>query len=284
MVPKSELSRAIGLAASIPVPRFLRGAIIGGFAKAYGADIDEAERPLTDYRSVQDFFTRKLKPGARPVDVSPSAIVSPVDGTVSEFGEIDNGRLIQAKGRRYHVASLLENDEWAQRFIGGFFVTIYLAPNNYHRIHSAVDGRLVAWQHLPGTLYPVFSAAVEHVPSLFVVNERVTSYLETKSGGHALVKVGALGVGNITLTYTPLATNKGEQAGRLVQVSNPRAFQRGEELGAFNFGSTVILLFEKGAAQLDGLATGRIVRMGERLGQLTPAAPIGPTPDDAPTP
>lgn len=269
--PKGTFSRAVGWLAQQPVPESLRAPLYRGFARAVGADLDELDRPLEAFERFDDFFTRPLAEGQRPVDARPNVIVSPVDGVVSQLGTIENGRCLQCKGRDYTVRGLLADDARAARFDGGTFCTIYLAPRNYHRIHSPVAGRVTGYRHTPGAFYPVNPLSVNHVQGLFTINERLTSYIDSpEAGAVALVKVAATGVGNMTLSYdAAVRTHLRGKAGRLGserEYPTPLPVARGEELAMFHLGSTVILLFERRRVEL-AVASGQPVKMGEAIGK-----------------
>jgi phosphatidylserine decarboxylase len=268
--PKGTFSRGVGWLARRTVPRALRRPLYGGFARTVGADLSAVDGPLDQFERFDDFFTRPLVPGARPVDGGEGAVVSPVDGVVSETGVAEGGRLIQCKGLDYTVRGLLADAVEARAFEGGAYATLYLAPRDYHRIHSPVEGKVSGYRHIPGAFFPVNPLSVRNVSGLFSINERLVSYLESELGRVAVVKVAATGVGHITLSYDRgVRTHRSGSAGRhgwVQRYAAPRPLARGGELGMFHLGSTVILLFEPGRVKLD-LERGQIVRMGARIGQ-----------------
>lgn len=275
--PKRSFSSLIGVCARQAVPRRLRRGVYTTFAHRVGADLTEVERPLEDYPSLDAFFTRKLRPGVRPICGEADAVVAPCDGTVSEFGSVRTGELIQAKGHSYRLHALLADRTAAARLEGGTYVTIYLAPRDYHRVHFAVEGSVTGFQHIPGALFPVNVAAVTHVSALFARNERLVTYQDTTIGEVATVMVGATGVGHITVTYDAVETHargKGREGPR-VRFAAPRRVERGEELGAFHLGSTVIVLFEPGRVQLDSLERGQRVRVGQVIARRLAAEARG---------
>jgi phosphatidylserine decarboxylase len=233
-------------------------------------NLDEAVQPDPDaYPSFNAFFTRALRPEARPVEPAPDALVSPVDGYVSATGRIEDGTLLQAKGHRYSVAALLGNDADAARFAGGSFITLYLAPHNYHRIHAPCAARLEHMRHVPGRLFSVNEASVAAIDQLFARNERVVCTFD--GPGHmVLCLVGALFVGSMETIWHGAVTPVAQR--RITDHdyrAAPRSFAKGEELARFNMGSTVILLFEPGRVTWDGaLVSGAEVRMGRRIGNL----------------
>jgi phosphatidylserine decarboxylase len=268
--PKGTLSHAIGWAARRRVPRLLRRAVYGGFARLAGADLSARDRPIEAVERFDDFFTRPLKPGARPVAEGEGVVASPVDGTVSEVGVSEGGRLIQCKGRDYTVKGLLADPVEARHFEGGAYATLYLAPRDYHRVHAPVSGKIAAYRHIPGAFFPVNPLSVRNIAGLFSINERLVTYLDSEVGRVAVVKVAATGVGHITVSYDPeVHTHRRGSSGWTgwaQRFAEPRAVQRGDELGAFHLGSTVILLFEPGRVELD-VKPGNQVRVGQRVGR-----------------
>jgi phosphatidylserine decarboxylase len=268
VLPQHGLSRLVLRATRVRAPRF-KNWLIKGFLKLYSVDMSEAVQtdPLR-YGSFNEFFTRALQPDKRPVTPAPNAIVCPVDGTVSEAGRIDADLLLQAKGQRYSLSDLLAGHPWAGRFEGGSFATIYLAPFNYHRIHMPLQGSLLNTVYVPGRLFSVNTVTARYVPRLFARNERVLTHFDTAHGEFALVLVGALNVGSIATVWAGDIT---PAAGRAVSVLPPHqhVLERGAELGRFNMGSTVILLFQAGRAQwLPQVKAGMSVRLGQSLGTL----------------
>ncbi len=273
--PKGTFSRGVGWLARRRVPRPLRRAIYGGFARSVGADLSAIDRPLDQFERFDDFFTRPLSPGARPVDDAPGAVVSPVDGVVSQVGLADGGRLIQCKGLDYTVRGLLADAEEARRFEGGAYATLYLAPRDYHRIHAPVGGEVVGYRHIPGAFFPVNPISVRNVAGLFSINERLVTYLDGEVGRVAVVKVAATGVGHITVAYdATVSTHRRGSAGRhgwAQRYASPRPMAAGGELGMFHLGSTVIVLFEPGRVRLQ-MGEGDVVRVGQRIGTLVAGA------------
>ncbi len=268
VIPQHGLSRLV-LAATRVRTAWFKNLIIRGFLKLYRVDMSEAaESDPYRYGSFNEFFTRALKPGARPVASDAAAIASPVDGCVSEAGMIDDGRLLQAKGRYYRLADLLAAQPWASRFEGGSFATIYLAPFNYHRVHMPLHGELRETVYVPGRLFSVNAVTAQHVPGLFARNERVLTLFETAYGQFALVLVGALNVGSMATVWAGDITPAARR--RLTKVPGPpTTLAKGAELGRFNMGSTVILLFEPNRAHWQPrVRAGSLVRLGQSLGML----------------
>ena len=244
----------------------LTGWLIRGFIRAFQVDMREARQPdPAAYSSFNAFFTRALREDARPLDQSPLAIVSPVDGVVSQLGNIASGRIFQAKGRDFGCADLLGGDaQLAARFDGGLFATLYLSPRDYHRIHMPIDGRLDCTIHVPGRLFSVNPTTAAAVPRLFARNERVICVFETDLGPMALVLVGAIFVGSIETVWSGRITPpRGRRMLRTPAAEDMPPLARGTELGRFNMGSTVILLLPRACARWEErLAPGVYVRCG----------------------
>ena len=269
LLPRNTLSRAVGAACRIPAPRPVMRAVIRTFARKYGVDIAEAERAIEEYPTFTEFFTRRLRPGARPIAPGELLPVSPVDGTVGELGDIVEGRLLQAKGKHYTLAELFGGpraEDDAKRFAGGSFVTIYLAPYNYHRIHAPIGGQITGYISVPGTLWPVNPAGVRNVERLFCVNERLTTFLATARGPCAVVAVGAMNVGRIRAVYDDVVTNaRRTRAMQRKDYEQPIPIEKGAELAVFEMGSTVVVVFAPGVKIAAAVAPGRAIKLGERL-------------------
>jgi len=267
-VPKHGLSRLVGgiTRRELPGP-VLRGAM-RAFAARYAIDLSEAP-PLESYRTFGQFFARPLLPGRRPVAPGDAVVVSPVDAVVSECGLSAEGKLVQAKGIEYGAEALLADGPLARRLAGGAWATLYLSPRDYHRIHFPLGGRVTGWRYVPGTLWPVNQASVARVPGLFARNERLVTVMETALGCCAVVAVGATIVGRVRAAYdpaVPLTNHRGASLQRH-DYAAPIPVAKGAELGAFEMGSTVILLFEPGRVVLAReVAPGARVRVGERIG------------------
>lgn len=267
-LPQHLLSRGMhALARSRQRP--VRNLLIRTVLRSYPQiDMHEALQPDPYcYESFNAFFTRELRPGARPVADEPGLAVSPVDGTVSQLGRTDRGRLIQAKGMDYTCDRLLADTAAAERYVGGSFACLYLAPYNYHRIHMPLDGVLRATRYVPGHLYSVNASTARTVPELFARNERVVCDFDTALGPMCMVLVGALFVGSIETVFAGEVNPPPGRRGR-VRVVEPgvgRRFARGEELGRFNMGSTVVVLFGQPAAFVPRVEPGEPVRMGQPL-------------------
>lgn len=256
----------------IRAPGF-KNAFIRWFMRTFDISLAEAEfqRP-EDYRHFNAFFTRALKPGARPLDPDPAACLSPVDGTVSQLGRIEGDRIFQAKGHHYTAAELLGDPAMARAFEGGGFCTIYLAPYNYHRIHMPVAAQLEEWVYVPGRLFSVNPATARAMPRLFARNERVVCRFDTDFGPLALVLVGALNVGSMETVWAGRITPPHRRSGLMhTRSSPPVMFERGDEMGRFNMGSTVVLLTPPDAVDWRGdLGPGQVLRMGQSIGRIQP--------------
>lgn len=274
-MPQASLSRSLGRLADLRLPPPLRSPVLGTVARALGIDLGEAERPLSSYASLNELFVRRLRSGARPIDADPLAAVSPVDGVTGQLGSVTAGRAVQAKGRDYSVAALLGDPSLADRFAGGSFITIYLSPRHYHRIHSPVAGAVAEARYVPGALWPVNEAAVRHVPDLFPRNERLVARIEGSFGATALVAVGAYNVGRISAVFDPLWQEPGWASNRRGGVAVERRYDppvrlaKGAELMAFHLGSTVVLLFERGVELAPELSPGRELRLGQAIARRT---------------
>jgi phosphatidylserine decarboxylase len=269
LLPKNTMSRAVGAACRVNAPRPVLRAVIRAFAKRYGVDASEAERPIDEYPTFTEFFTRRLKPGARSIAPGDRVPVSAVDGTIGELGEIVEGRAYQAKGKHYSLAELIggpEAEADAAQFLGGSFCTIYLAPFNYHRIHAPLGGDITGYVSMPGQLWPVNPAGVRNVEKLFCINERLTTFLRTPRGPCAVVAVGATNVGRIRAVYDDVVTNarRMRQAVRKI-YPQPVHVEKGAELAIFEMGSTVVLLFAAGVKLNARLRPGLPIKLGEAL-------------------
>ena len=268
LLPQHGLSRLV-LSATRVRTRWFKNCLIRGFLKLYRVDMTEAaESDPYRYASFNEFFTRPLKMGARSIAREDDALVSPVDGCVSEAGTIDGDRLMQAKGRHYRLAELLAAQPWASRFEGGSFATIYLAPFNYHRVHMPLCGALKETVYVPGRLFSVNGVTLQHVARLFARNERVLTLFDTAFGQFAVVLVGALNVGSITTVWAGDITPAARRVASGIPAP-PTTLEKGAELGRFNMGSTVILLFEPNRAHWQPqVRAGAEVRLGQSLGVL----------------
>jgi len=249
----------MGVASTVPIPRPLRAPVLGALARGFGCDLDEAERPLSEYPHFQAFFTRGLRPGARVLHDGP--VVSPSDGEVTSRGAVSAGRLMQVKGIEYSVGELLGDGEWARAFEGGEQVTIYLHPRNYHRVHSPIDGAVAQSCHVPGSLYPVHAGASHSRPGLFASNERLVTLVEGSGFRVAVVMVAAMGCGHVRAAYDPQAWGRYGP----IRYAPPIPIRRGDEIGTFAMGSTVVLLVSPDGPRLAELPPGTLLRLRAAL-------------------
>lgn len=256
----------LGALSDIKLPSPILRSFIRIYCQFYAVKLDEAKKAIGQFKTFNDFFTRELKPEVRPIDDQPDSIVSPVDGTIAEFGEIKNDLLVQTKGIYYSSIDLV-GETYAAYFKNGFFITLYLSPADYHRIHTPIAGVLKEFSYFSGNLWPVNDFGVRNVGGLFSLNERIVSLIETKKTKVALVKVGATVVGKIKLEYSDLSSNRGEASRFHLPVFPPKNYKKGDEIGRFQLGSTVILLFQNGSINPENLVRNRKIKMGEILGK-----------------
>jgi phosphatidylserine decarboxylase len=274
VLPHQLLSRLIRSATRWRV-RWWKDLLIQLFVHHFRVDMSSAQYPAaSDYPDFNSFFTRALQPGVRPLPDAPQGIASPVDGCVSELGDISTDRLLQAKGRDYSLTTLLGGDApRAAPFQGGKFVTLYLSPRDYHRIHMPVDGRLLETTYVPGRLFSVAPHTTRAIPGLFTRNERLVAVFETPCGPMAMVMVGAIFVSCMETVWDGVVNPSLGMAPETRRFGAPEypdvELQRGAEAGRFNMGSTVILVY--GPGQVDWSAEirpGSAIRMGQRLGDM----------------
>lgn len=273
LAPHGLLTRLMYRATRIRAPWFKRWQI-NWFIRRYGVDMSVAEQAdLEAYPDFNTFFIRALRPGARPLPSDPAAIISPVDGTVSQAGMIENGRLYQAKGHGYTLTDLLGGaKEYAASFDGGVFATLYLSPRDYHRVHMPCDGVLREMTYVPGRLFSVAPRTTEHIRGLFARNERLIMLFDTACGPMAVIMVGAMFVAGMETPWTGLvcpAHREGPRRWDYRDRAEPLRLARGDEIGRFNMGSTVIVLLPRGCAELaPDITPSAGVRMGQRLATL----------------
>ena len=271
LAPQHLISRGAGLLASTSNPT-IKNLFIRWFVDRYKVDMSEAlEEDPTAYRNFNAFFTRALKPGARPIDPNVNSVISPADGAVSQLGRIESGRVFQAKGQTFSVLELLGGDaESASAFADGEFITVYLSPRDYHRVHMPFAGTLTKMTYVPGDLFSVNTVTAEEVPRLFARNERVVCHFNTSVGPMVVVLVGAMIVASIETTWAGLVAPLRRKiiSTRYADVQ-PVHLAKGDELGRFLLGSTAIVLFPRGTVSWNpDLAALEPVKMGEAIGQL----------------
>lgn len=238
--------------------------------KHYGVDMNEAlEQDINSFKSFNDFFTRELNPAVRPLTTTPNAIACPADGSVSQAGKINDGEIFQAKGKSFTATDLLGGDPArAEPFNNGIYTTIYLSPKDYHRLHMPLTGTLREMVHIPGRLFSVNTATTQSVPGLFARNERVAALFDTDAGPMALVLVGAIFVSSIETVWHGVVTPPSITSVRSWKYQeNAPVLKIGQEMGRFNMGSTIIVLFGNNKAKWDSnFATEKVVRLGEHIG------------------
>lgn len=267
-LPHHSVSRLAGKFAASENP-VLKDRLIRRFVAAYDVDMGEAARGIDEYRSFNDFFTRELKPGARPLADAATHILSPADGAVSQVGTVEEGRIFQAKGRHFTAAELLGGDrEAAARFEGGAFATIYLSPRDYHRVHMPATGELRGTAYIPGELFSVNQVTAENVDGLFARNERLACLFEGDLGIFASVMVGAMIVAGIETVWGGAQPTHAPKLERREFALAEHRLDAGDEMGRFILGSTVVLLFQPGKVAWDAsLKPGVPVRMGQAIGR-----------------
>lgn len=270
ITPQHLLSRLIGSLAECQAD-FFKNKLISWFINYYKVDMSEAvNENYLEYKHFNDFFTRALKDGMRPIDIADEAIICPADGAISEIGAINEGRLLQAKDHNYSVVDLLGGDSIrAEPFSNGQFATIYLSPKDYHRVHMPVTGTLKEMIHVPGQLFSVNQTTAENVSGLFARNERVVCIFDTHLGEMAVVLVGAMIVASIETVWAGLVT----PLKRNIKVTRydctarqPIVLDKGMEIGRFKLGSTAIVLFESNKiAWLEDLYPKTTTKVGQRI-------------------
>ena len=252
----------------------IKNFFIRQFVSLYKVDVEEVKQSVPDdFATFNDFFIRELIAGARPIDAASESIVSPADGTVSAAGKIDRDRIFQAKGLHYTLTDLLATDiDDANNFVDGAFATIYLSPSDYHRVHSPVSGELVAARYVPGDLFSVNEATVSYLPNLFTRNERLICHLQTVNGPIVVILVGALNVGSISTRWSGDLRPRKKGVVDNIDISKKgisTRIEKGDLIGWFNMGSTVIVLLPPGSSdELSTLKIGSRVRMGQAIGRM----------------
>ncbi len=266
IIPKAFLSRIFGHFAKSNFSSLF----IKKFAASFKINREECIEPENGFNSLNSFFTRKLIPGMRKIDISAKSLVSPVDGRIDQFGPVTGTRVMQAKDIDYLLAELLPA-QVHHLFIDGSFITIYLSPSDYHRIHSPLDGKIFGTLYVPGKLFPVMEYMVNGINGLFTKNERAISYIETSSGKCVVAMVGAMNVGQISISYENIITNQKmfRKKNEILYPDNLKPqVHKGDEIGIFNMGSTVIMLFEKDMVEFSRFNIGDKVKMGQKIGTI----------------
>ncbi|MCA9661659.1 MAG: phosphatidylserine decarboxylase [Myxococcales bacterium] len=257
-------SKLMGAAARARLPRLVSRPAIAAYCRYFGVDLDDVDAAShsTGYDSFDAFFTRRLRRGARTIDRASAAIVSPCDGLLREVVQIREGVTVNAKGTAMSIAELVADEEVARRFEGGWAATIYLHPRDYHRVHAPCDALAEQVILVPGRLLPVTDAAIERVPSLFTLNERLVHILDTVHGTMAVVMVAAFGVGHMSCVYRHISAHPREI--QRVPCEPPPRLRKGDELGIFHLGSTVVLVTEPGVEPID-LPLPAPLRLGQAI-------------------
>jgi len=272
ITPQLGVSNLAGRLADNDRSPALKNRVIKWFIGRYGVDMSEAAEPNPEaYATFNDFFTRELKPGIRPLADGEKTLVSPVDGAISQLGQVTGDRVFQAKGQSFSLSELLGGEEATTApFADGEFSTIYLSPKDYHRIHMPMAGTLRQMIHVPGKLFSVNPVTAENVPNLFARNERVVCIFDTASGPMALVLVGAMIVGSVETRWAGVVVpGRRQVTSTLYEGEQAISFDKGEEMGRFRLGSTVIMVMPKGSVSWNSdQVAGKTVRMGEAFGAL----------------
>lgn len=294
-IPKNLLSFFVGILAQRELPFWINQKILSFFVKTYKINMEEAELPLENYKSLDQLFVRALKPGLRPIG---EGFIHPVDSKLSQICLIREGQLVQAKGKFYSLAQFLKLEnglnenkknynnksekslfkksdfkdeelqkEKLQKWEGGFAITYYLCPTDYHRVHSPVEGEITAIDYVPGRLWPVNPWSVEHISQLFSVNERLIIWLDSPQGQIAYVMVGATNVGKMTLSFDKdvVTNNSHRRHGFYKKYSRPIPINKGAELGCFHLGSTVVVVTPSHYFSQRPIGIGESVKWGESL-------------------
>jgi len=269
ITPQHLISKVAGGFAASTTP-WIKNALIRRFVKAFDVDLSEAARTVEQFESFNDFFTRELREGARPIADPAQFIACPAEGAVSQIGAITDGQILQAKGRSYSVTALLGGDaEQAQKYENGSFATIYLSPRDYHRVHMPASGMLTSTAYVPGDLFSVNQETADGVDALFARNERLVCHFEGDLGGFVSVMVGAMIVAGIDTVWPNRFRTHARSIVRDDFGADPVALGAGDEMGRFYLGSTVILLFEPDRVEwLEDLQAGSPVRMGQPIALL----------------
>ncbi len=269
LLPHHLLSRFVGLFAESELP-FIKFPLMKFFLTRFGIDLTEAEREsIKEYRTFNDFFTRALKKEARSIEGSPTDWVSPVDGCVSQFGRITKDQIIQAKGKSYSLTALLGGDSTtAKHYEDGEFATLYLSPKDYHRIHMPLSAKLIKTTFVPGKLFSVNGLTAQNVDNLFARNERLVCEFESANGRFIMVLVGAMIVASIETTWSGIVAPFQRKISQQSLSSTLLDFDKGEEMGRFRLGSTVIMVFEAEKMHWnEKIKIGANVKLGQRLNQ-----------------
>ena len=270
LLPKRILSQLAAKAADCRW-RLVKNLLIDCFSKFYKIDLNEAiETNPHNYATFNDFFARQLKTNARTIACEPNTVISPVDGKIMQIGKCSNTQLISAKNSNFTISQLIGNQQDANAFENGTFAVLYLSPNNYHRVHMPITGKLRKARYIPGNLFSVNPEVVAHIPNILARNERLVSLFETAIGEMAVIMVGAMIVGGIEAAWSgTIAPNKSNALTTINYDAYDITYKYGEEIGHFKLGSTVILLFPKNTVQWRAdLEVNSPIQMGNKLGMI----------------
>ena len=268
IIPKKPTARFMGFTARLRFPSFMNRAFLRAFVWKYNINMEESVSKIEDFNSLSDLFLRKLKPKVRVIEQEPNIATSPVDGTIHSFGPIVDGTFAQSKELKGLVSNLIGSQEESQNFQNGSYMIIYLSPQDYHRVHCHDGGTLRELQYQPGKLWPVFPAATRKIPHLFDRNERLVFHIEHFERGNiqsVLSMIGAFGVGRMTTDWNPVITNNYEPK---QDITILKSIQRGDELGRFELGSTVVLFFQPDQIVKWGVEEGQKVQLGQPIADL----------------
>jgi len=264
VVPQRLGARMNGWFARLPISSSIHHAVIRWYCKRYSVDMDDFVGTVEDYPTLAEFFVRAMREGKRPIDPAPGVLVSPADARAASFGSLKGHELPDDAGMKLNIKDMLGDD----RYEDGEYAVLYLSPRDYHRVHHPAEGRILGYRYLPGRLWPVFPAATRKVENLFAVNERLVVRVATQSAGEiAVVLVGAYGVGRMTASFSDIVTNTSAQGAETRDFEAAIPVARGEELGRFNLGSTVVLVAEKGKLAWD-LPKGEMVQVGQAIARI----------------
>lgn len=278
VLPQRYMSHVAGVVMSTRLPKPVAKRAVKAFFSMYRVNFDEVRDPLETFPSLQSFFVRALKDGARPVDAAAEAFVSPCDGAWGASGIVEQGMALQVKGRPYSVGALLGDESLGAAFDGGTFATLYLSPRDYHRFHAPCAGDVVEARHVPGALWPVNNAGIVHIDGLFAKNERIIAMVrpdssQTKNADArlAMIAVGATMVGKVHVDFdAELSTNVAKaKGGQHKTYAPPKRIAKGEQWGRFEFGSTIVLVATKGWLALNGQPAGTPLVLGTRIGTMS---------------
>ena len=274
ILPKHALTVLAGCLASAKLGKATTFAI-KKFTEFYRIDLSEVKNDIQDFETFNDFFARELKAGCRPIDTETNSIIFPADGKISQYGDLLKDAQLQAKGHYFSTSTLLADEKDATVFENGKFMTVYLSPSDYHRVHMPIDGKLLKMVYVPGEFFSVNPLYVRHIPELFSRNERVICLFETAIGKVAVIFIGATIVRSISTTWAGIVAPSTFRETSVTEYNNKNiSFKKGDEIGKFTMGSTVICLFEKNAVNFENLTLEDHILMGEKMGETVLNKPV----------